>query len=134
MGHGNFVICESCGYEKEFMLGSGMMYFGLDKIIQFLDKKSFDEVSKVIRNNPNPNYKSDGHCVYQCQKCFSVKEKLHLVISDENKKIVYRTSSNCSKCKTKRKRVQEKDDLLHQMICPKCKNKELSVNGELCWD
>ena len=36
--------------------------------------------------------------------------------------------------KTKRKRVQEKDDLLHQMICPTCKNKELFVNGGLCWD
>ena len=134
MGHGNFVLCENCRYEREFMLGSGMMYFGLDQIIQFLDKKSYEEVSKILEKNSNPHYKSDGHCVYQCQQCFSVREKLHLLISDENKKIIYRTSSNCSKCKTKRKRVQEKDDLLHQMICPTCKNKELFVNGGLCWD
>ena len=134
MGHGNFVFCESCGYEREFMLGSGMMYFGLDQIIQFLDKKSYEEVLKILEKNPKPHYKSDGHCVYQCQQCFSVREKLHLLISDENKKIIYRTSSNCSKCKTKRKRVQEKNDLLHQMICPTCKNKELFVNGGLCWD
>ena len=129
MGHGNFVFCESCGYEREFMLGSGMMYFGLDQIIEFLDKKSYEEAKKILEENPNPHYKSDGHCVYQCQKCFSVREKLHLLISDENKKIIYRTFSNCSKCKIKRKRVQEKDGLLHQMICPKCKTKELFVNG-----
>ena len=134
MGHGNFVFCESCGYEREFMLGSGMMYFGLDQIIQFLDKKSYEEVSKILEENSNPHYKSDGHCVYQCQKCFSVREKLHLLISDENKKIIYRTQSNCSKCKTKRKRVKEKNDLLHQMMCPKCKTKELNVNGGMCWD
>lgn len=134
MGHGNFVFCESCGYEREFMLGSGMMYFGLDQIIEFLDKKSYEEAKKILEENPNPHYKSDGHCVYQCQKCFSVREKLHLLISDENKKIIYRTKSNCSKCKVKRKRVQEKDDLLHQMMCPKCKTKELNVSGGLCWD
>ena len=134
MGHGNFVFCESCGYEREFMLGSGMMYFGLDQIIQFLDKKSYEEVLKILEINSNPHYKSDGHCVYQCQKCFSVREKLHLLISDENKKIIYRTQSNCSKCKTKRKRVKEKNDLLHQMMCPKCKTKELNVNGGMCWD
>ena len=134
MGHGNFVFCESCGYEREFMLGSGMMYFGLDQIIEFLDKKSYEEAKKILEENPNPHYKSDGHCVYQCQKCFSVREKLHLLISDKNKKIIYRTISNCSKCKVKRKRVQEKDDLLHQMMCPKCKTKELNVSGGLCWD
>ena len=43
MGHGNFVFCEICGYEREFMLGSGMMYFGLDQIIQFLDKKVMEK-------------------------------------------------------------------------------------------
>ena len=61
MGHGNFVF-DSCGYEREFMLGSGMMYFGLNQIIQFLDK----EVMKVSRfwENPNPHYKSDGYCVF----------------------------------------------------------------------
>ena len=134
MGHGNFVFCENCGYEREFMLGSGMMYFGLDQIIQFLDKKSYEDVSKILAKNSNTHYKSDGHCAYQCQKCFSVREKLHLLISDENKKIIYRTQSNCSKCKTKRKRVQEKNDLLHQMMCPKCKTKELNVRGGLRWD
>ena len=134
MGHGNFVLCESCGYEREFMLGSGMMYFDLNQIIQSLDKKSYEEVSKILEKNPNPYYKSDGHCVYQCRQCFSVREKLHLLISDENNKIIYRTFSNCSKCKIKRKRVQEKDGLLHQIICPKCKTKELLVNGGMCWD
>lgn len=134
MGHGNFVICKDCGYEREFILGVGMMYGSLDKIIQFLDKKSFDEVSRVIENHPNPHYETDGHCVYQCRQCFSVREKMHLLIYDENKKIIYRTFSNCSKCKIKRKRVEEKNDLLHQIICPKCKTNELIVNEGMCWD
>lgn len=134
MGHSNFVSCKDCGYEREFILGVGMMYGSLDKIIQFLDKKSFDEASRVIENHSNPHYETDGHCVYQCRQCFSVREKMHLLIYDENKKIIYRTFSNCSKCKIKRKRVEEKNDLLHQIMCPKCKSKELIVNGGMCWD
>jgi hypothetical protein len=134
MGHGNFVTCEDCGYEREFMLGVGMMYGSLEKIIQFLDKKSLEEVSIILKDNPDPYYETDGHCVYQCQQCFSVREKIYLLIYDKNKKIIYRTSSICSKCKIKRKRVQEKDDLLHQIICPKCKTKELNVSGGMCWD
>lgn len=134
MGHGNFVLCENCGYERDFMLGVGMMHGSLDKIIQFLDKKSFEEVSEVLGSYPEPHYETDGHCVYQCRQCFSVREKIHLLIYDDNKKIIYQTSSNCSKCKIKRKRVKEKEDLLHQIICPKCKKKELVVNGGLCWD
>ena len=134
MGHGNFVTCEDCGYEREFMLGVGMMYGSLDKIIQFLDKKGFEEVSIILKDNPDPYYETDGYCVYQCQQCFSVREKIYLLIYDKNKKIIYRTSSICSKCKIKRKRVQEKDDLLHQIICPKCKKKELNVSGGMCWD
>jgi hypothetical protein len=52
MGHGNFVLCESCGYEREFMLGSGMMYFDLNQIILSLDKKSYEEVSKILEKYP----------------------------------------------------------------------------------
>ena len=134
MGHGNFVVCEDCGYEREFMLGVGMMYGTLDFIMQFLDKKNFEEVSNILKSNPEPHYETDGHCVYQCRECFSIRERMHLLIYDENKKIIYRTQSSCSKCKIKRKRVQEKDNLLHQIMCPKCKTKELNVSGGMCWD
>ena len=50
MGHGNFVICEDCGYEREFMLGIGMMYGSLQNILEFMDKKSSEEVSKILSN------------------------------------------------------------------------------------
>ena len=49
MGHGNFVFCEGCGYEREVMLGSGMMYFGLDQTIQFLDKKTMKKYQRFYR-------------------------------------------------------------------------------------
>lgn len=38
MGHGNFVICESCGYQREFMLGAGMMYGNLQNILEFMTR------------------------------------------------------------------------------------------------
>ena len=50
MGQGNLVLCESCGYEREFLLGSGMMYFDFNQIIQSLDKKSYEEISKILES------------------------------------------------------------------------------------
>ena len=134
MGHGNFVLCKSCEYEREFMLGVGMMYGSLQNILEFMDKRSSDEVSKILQENSDLHFETDRHCVYQCRNCFSIQEKLHLLIYDKQEKLIYRTQSKCSKCKIKRRRVREKDNLLHQIICPKCKNKELIVNGGLCWD
>ena len=134
MGHDSFVMCEDCGYEREFMLGVGMMYGGLDSIVHFLDKKSFDEVSKVLENNPNPQYETDGHCVYQCRQCFSIREKLHLIIYDNGGKTVFQTSSNCSKCNLKRKRVPEKNEILKDMVCPRCKKNKLNVSEGMLWD
>ena len=53
----------------------------------------------------------------------------------EGKKLIFVDEMEFSiQRKVKRKRVQEKDGLLHQMICPKCKTKELFVNGGMCWD
>ena len=111
MGQGYFLICEKCKYQRELMLGSGMMWGNLENIISFMDKNSSAEASKIIQEYPNTPYSSDGNCVYQCRQCFSIQEKIHLLIYDKNQKIIYRTQSNCSKCKVKRKRVQEKNIL-----------------------
>ena len=59
MGHGNFAICESCGYEREFMLGVGMMYGSLQNILEFMDKRSSEEVSKILQEYPDPHYETD---------------------------------------------------------------------------
>ena len=134
MGHGNSVICKDCNYEREFMLGVGMRYGTLSNIVEFMDKKSRDEVLKILQEDPDPNYETHGHCVYQCRECFSIQEKLHLLIYNKEGKIIYRSQSKCSKCKIKRRRILEKNELLHQIICPKCKTKELTVSVDLLWD
>ena len=106
----------------------------LSNIVEFMDKKSRDEVLKILQEDPDPNYETHGHCVYQCRECFSIQEKLHLLIYNKEGKIIYRSQSKCSKCKIKRRRIQEKNDLLHRMVCPKCKTNELTVSVDLLWD
>ena len=45
MGQGYFLICEKCKYQRELMLGSGMMWGNLEDIISFMDKNSSAEAS-----------------------------------------------------------------------------------------
>ena len=40
MGNGNYIICQKCEYEREFLLGSGMMWGNIENIIGFMDKSS----------------------------------------------------------------------------------------------
>ena len=135
MGNGNYIICQKCEYEREFLLGAGMLWGNIENIIGFMDKSSKEEASKILQENPDPHYKTDGNCVYQCQKCFSLREKIHLLIYNKDGKIVYRTQSNCIKCKGKRKRLKENSNgILDQIICPKCKSNEVNVSEGLCWD
>ena len=89
MGNGNYIICQKCEYEREFLLGSGMMWGNIENIIGFMDKSSKEEASKILQENPDPHYKTDGNCVYQCQKCFSLREKIHLLIYDKDGKIAF---------------------------------------------
>ncbi len=41
MGTGNFIQCNKCSYKKEFMLGYGMLYGDVDRVVSFLDKKKY---------------------------------------------------------------------------------------------
>ena len=134
MGSGNYVVCKQCSYEKEFFLGMGMMYYDLEKLISFLDKKNTILAFEVYKNNPDIKYLSEGESVYQCQKCYSVQQTLHLVLKSIENKILFRTISQCKKCKSSRKRVKIKNGVMQNFICPKCKNNEIYVDDGLCWD
>ena len=48
MGNGNYIICQKCEYEREFLLGSGMMRGNIENIIGFMDKRSREEASLIM--------------------------------------------------------------------------------------
>jgi hypothetical protein len=48
MGNENYIICQKCEYEREFLLGSGMMRGNIENIIGFMDKRSREEASLIM--------------------------------------------------------------------------------------
>ena len=49
MGNGNYIICQKCEYEREFLLGAGMLWGNIENIIGFMDKRSKEEASKILQ-------------------------------------------------------------------------------------
>ena len=53
MGNGNYIICQKCEYEREFLLGAGMLWGNIENIIGFMDKRSKEEASKIQSKRSN---------------------------------------------------------------------------------
>ena len=71
MGTGNLIKCNKCSYEKEFMLGYGMLYGDVDRVVSFLDKKNRDRATEVMKeNHQNYTFDFEGRAIFQCRKCF----------------------------------------------------------------
>ena len=50
MGNGNYIICQKCEYEREFLLGAGMLWGNIENIVGFMDKSS----SCLLYTSPSP--------------------------------------------------------------------------------
>ena len=49
MGTGISIICQNCGYEKDFMLGIGMMYSSLEKVIDLSPHRK--KILDILQNH-----------------------------------------------------------------------------------
>ena len=58
MGNGNYIICQKCEYEREFLLGAGMLWGNIENIIGFMDKRSKEELFSIelVNENVEKNY------------------------------------------------------------------------------
>ena len=135
MGTGNLIKCNKCSYEKEFMLGYGMLYGDVDRVVSFLDKKNRDRATEVMKeNHQNYTFDFEGRAIFQCRKCFSVEENEYIVIRDKEKKLLFRTYSECKKCKIKRRKLPMRDEIVKEFYCPKCKTDSVEVHTGIMWD
>jgi DNA-directed RNA polymerase subunit RPC12/RpoP len=136
MGTGISIICQNCGYEKDFMLGIGMMYSSLEKVIDLSPhrKKILDILQNhiVIKDEfrwDNPFYE---HRLYRCSSCNQLHERFYVKIEYDDKK-VYETKFKCPKCKNELKAVEDEKDV-KKHPCPECNNKKLFIQEMVLWD
>ena len=135
MGTGNIIKCNQCSFEKEYWLGWGMMYGDFERVVSFLDKKNRDRATKAMKeHHPNYSFKFDGRTLFQCRKCYSVNENEYIAIWDKEKKLIFRTYSECKKCKIKRRKLPMKNELVQEFHCPKCKTDDVEIYPGMMWD
>ncbi len=80
MGHGIIIECKNCSRTETFMLGVGMGYSSLEKVIGFLESsKEKREVEKIL--NEHDVKKTDySNELYVCPDCFQLFGGLHIRI------------------------------------------------------
>ena len=132
MGSGITITCTNCDYAKDFRLGIGMMYFLLENVISFVHHKKRQEIQRILNEEKvvDCDY---AHTVYTCKKCGEFYERFYVKIFYGIERKVCRLSFNCSKCKTKLKRLRN-PHLLETFPCPKCKSKNLRSLPHVLWD
>lgn len=136
MGKNIFIKCKNCSFHKEYDTGVGMMFGDIEFIFNLLEKKEKFEAERIYREYKSTlNYESDGYVLYQCPKCSSVRNKCHLELNKNNKKI-FETKSICSYCSIERVKLPifANQTYIKNFKCPKCKSGNYDCFGGMLWD
>ena len=132
MGYGFKIKCRSCDFEEEFFLGTGMMYYPLEKLIHEVvkDKRARGEILEILENY-KVNEHNFGYELFRCEECDKLYRKFNVELNyDEGK--IYKYDHKCTKCKKPLKVVDEKE--IEDEKCPKCHHNELVQEGWILWD
>lgn len=153
MGHGGQLICFSCGYSFDVMLGIGMMQCGAFEVPKEKDDGTFDHrLRKCIPNKAEYNLVRDlllqkhgvalayGYGLYRCSKCGKFKNLFHYRIKHDGG--IYEPDYECKKCSVKLDYLGDEAETeegptdidVSQFPCPKCGKKPLLLGGGIMWD
>jgi DNA-directed RNA polymerase subunit RPC12/RpoP len=132
MGYGFNLKCKSCDYEEEFFLGTGMMYYPLDKVVDEVikDKKVRKAILEILEKH-KVNEHNFGYEIFRCEECGRLHRKFNVELYyDEG--VIYRTKYKCPKCRKPLNVLSDKN--LENSTCPKCHENALMQDGWVLWD
>ena len=136
MGSGYFINCESCTYQKEFLIGVGMSHGSLENIILSTNKNDQKKIKEILSQDKNINLESNGYSIFQCEKCFYLSNKFHIQLK-LNKKSVFNNNPDCKKCNVRMKKINIDENLAQLKTiknCPKCKSEKILTSESMLWD
>ncbi len=130
MGQGIIVQCENCSDSNEYMIGVGMMYSSLKKVVDFLDYSKKKRVKSILESNEviDSDY---SHELYHCSHCNAITEHFYLRVNYATNQ-VYETLYICGKCRVNLNKIEI--DALLQLPCSKCGGKKLKADENILWD
>ena len=152
MGSSFGIKCSECDYEKQFMLGIGMMYSpsnleDVDSEFSLLpglikSKKTLNLVSGLLKDKNGRLGEFYGHKLFTCLKCREFYERFSYQIDYDGG--AFMPEYKCSKCKVPLSEVEylkSEDEWNREVIalsnyaCPKCGKHSLYEGGTMImWD
>jgi len=153
MGHGGQLMCFTCGYSLNVLLGIGMMQCGAFEVPKEKDGGLFTRrLRKCIPNRAEYNLVRDlllkkhgiavayGFGLYRCSKCGKFHNLFHYQIKHDGG--MHEPEYKCKKCTIKLDYLGDEAETewgknridLSQFPCPKCGRQELSLGGGMLWD
>ena len=134
MGSGFYFKCNKCDHDNEYLFGIGFLFSSLESVIDLLPGKKLQMAKDLYENNKEAEFTYDGYEVYQCEKCASVQNTFLVEARDKNKKILFSSVNNCSRCKQPRKKIKHTETEIKNFKCPKCKSDDLTYMPGVMWD
>lgn len=153
MGSSYGIRCSECDYEKQFIIGVGMMYSpgnlqDVDSEFSILpslikSKKTLNLVSELLKEKNGRISEEYGHEVFVCSKCGEFYERFAYKVKYDGG--VFVPEYKCTKCKAVLceaqnikidAKVQREGIDLSKYHCPKCGKNALieDCSSELMWD
>lgn len=151
MGHSYRVFCKKCYYEKNLLVGIGIMTDiqflsegkGRISLEEFLGEKEATVVRGVLEKQ-NADVVKEGYRVYRCRNCNCIDTKYFYHIRQENGEDIL-PKYQCRKCKeTMEMLIENKEPIDYflneenekvELTCPKCAKSSMLVGiGPMDWD
>ncbi|QHS21500.1 hypothetical protein GWK91_00350 [Virgibacillus sp. MSP4-1] len=131
MGVGYGIVCKSCSFSKEFMLGvGGDEYYAGENQFDILHPKTKVQVKKAIGDLPIHHVEFDRRLL-QCQQCHHLYVRPLMKICYGHQQ-VFNTNQHCSRCKGKAEIVDNLE--FSELACPECNKKSLEMETFTIWD
>ncbi len=133
MGEEFELVCQSCGRNQHFTVGSGIMYgsFTLEDIHKMARGKVKEAVAQLLSED-SVAHNNCTEALLTCPKCSTLASRFSFELFDKKGNFLYQSQFKCSKCKTVLKPATREPTSYH---CRYCFSPSLSY-GDLCglWD
>ena len=130
MGEGYTIGCTKCGREITYMLGVGMMYGSLERVLEFAVHWRHRAKIREILQTSEPDSIDYEHKIFACPKCDTLYSRFDVEIR-KNNVLLYKSRFRCTKCRSGL--TEPKKDLL-QHRCRYCSERALEYRAEMLWD
>ncbi len=130
MGSGIEITCDNCGYQCDALLGIGMMYSDLRKLLHLFHFSRRSIIQQILDEHDVQDTHYE-HKAYRCEKCGQFHERFYAKIEYDGNK-TYETVFKCPKCRKKLEDVGYKDIAVYP--CPSCRKKTLTAQETISWD